>query len=207
MIIEQVFGKYRIAGLVGDKSTGKTNNLMALLKDFRIKNKATPIYVYGLDDITMDWAKRLGRVFEVSSMEQLADKKDSLVILDEMQRLKLNDRRYTDEKNEFVDFICHNNNWAILSGPNLREFNSNVGGIIERWLLKTMKLSSLVNGSQLKDTVMKYNGRYKVLGNIEIPNNKLLVINDDCELVVELDYIKEIDNKVKNVNIFTLKKE
>ena len=47
MILKEVFGKNRIIGLAGDKSTGKTNNIVALLINFRKTNKTTNVYMYG----------------------------------------------------------------------------------------------------------------------------------------------------------------
>lgn len=206
MKLKEVFGEDRIVGLAGDKSSGKTNNLIALLKDFRKHNKETAIYVYGLNNKTMAWVRTLKNVFEVSSIKQLVNKKNSLIILEEFQKLKLNDRRNQDEINAFVDFIYHNNNWCILSSPNLREFNTNIGGKIERWLLKSLSTSNCINGSQLKDVVMGYSGGCKVLGDIVIEQNKILIINPNHEIIIELDYIKEIDDKKNNVDIFEVKK-
>lgn len=200
--LKYLFNEARVVGLAGDKDSGKTNNLMDLLRDFRKWNKETPIYVYGLNDITFNWVKKLGKVFEISSLEQFSNKKDSLIIVDEFQKLRLNDRRYKELLDDFIDFICHNNNWIIFSSPNVREFNSIIGSKIECWALKSMRSSSLVNGSQLKDAVLSYSGRYKSLNNLDIPKNKILIFNNDFEKEIELNYIKEIDNKVKNKNIF-----
>ncbi len=202
MLLKEIFGNNRICALAGDKSTGKTNNLMALIKDFRRDNKKTPIYVFGIDEPTLNWLKKLGGVFEVSSLEQLANKKDSLIIIDEFVRLKLNNRRHKERLDSFVDFIYHNNNWVILSCPNLREYNSIIGSKIEGWLLKSLMISSLVNGSQLKEIVMNYNGRFKCINSIDIAEDKILIINNDYEKVIELEYIKEVDNKLNNIDIF-----
>lgn len=201
-ILKEVFGDCRICGLAGDKSTGKTNNLMALIKDFRDNNKETPIYVYGLNEITLKWIFQFKNVYEFSSLEQIANKKNSLIIIDEFQKLKLSDRRYSELVHQFVDFIYHQNNWCILSSPSLREFNSMIGGIIERWLLKSLKSSNLVNGSQIKDVVMSYNGRFKSINSIVTDPDTLLIINDEYEKYVQLPYIKQIDCKKENVNIF-----
>lgn len=201
-MLKTAFGEYRIIGLAGEKNSGKTNNLMALLKNFRENNKTTPIYVYGLNDVTLEWVKKLGNVFEVSSLSQLSNKGTCLIVIDEMQRLKINDRRYKEILDSFVDFVYHKNNWVIFSSPNIREFNSVIGSKIERWALKTIKFNNLVNGSHLKDVVYSYNGRYKAINDIQIPNNKLLIINQDFEKELTLDYIKEIDIKEKYENIF-----
>lgn len=208
MLLKEVFGNSRIVGLAGEKDSGKTNNLIALIKDFRKFNSASPIYVYGLEQSALDWLnKHLKGVYEISTLEQLSNKRDALIIIDEMQLLRLNSRKHTESLNKFVDFIYHHNNWVVLSSPSLREYNSIIGGKVERWALKSINAADLVNGSQLKEVVLNYQGRYKSLNSIEIGKNQLLIINDEYEKVIELEYIKEVDSKLKNVNIFDVGKK
>ena len=210
--LKAAFGDKRIIALAGDKSTGKTNNLMALLKDFREHDstgKSTPVYVFGLNHTTIRWATtKFQNVYEVSSLEQLSSKKNALLIVDEHQLLNLNNRRHTELLNKFVDFVYHNNNWVILSSANLREFNSIIGSKVEGWLLKSLQLKNLVNGSQLKDIVLGYRGRYKSINDIVIQEkSSILIINDEYEKIIEVEYIPEIDEKTNNVDIFSFKKK
>lgn len=204
--MKEIFGDNRIVGLAGFKNSGKTNNLMCALRMFRETNKVTPIYVYGLDRHTLDWVMSLGNVFEISSLNQLSNKSNVLCVIDEFQRLKLNDRRNKDVLDEFIDFIYHNNNWVIFTSPNLREFNSIIGGKIEGWCIKSLKVDSLINGSQLKEIAKSYSGRFKSLGRINLGKNEMLVINDEYEKVLTFDYIKSIDKKKENVDIFASSK-
>lgn len=204
MIIKELFGDKRVVGLAGNKSEGKTNNLMALIKDFRKENKTTPIYVYGLDETCLKWLEQFGNVFEFSNLSQLINKKNCLFIVDEFQKLHLNERRRPEILDEFIDFIYRKNNWVIFSSPNLREFNSMICSKIERWVLKSLNISDLINGSKLKEEVLNYKGRFKVLKSIQIEKNKMLVINEDYEKVFEIEYIEEIDVKKNNINIFEL---
>lgn len=205
MKIEELFRNKRIVGLVGEKDEGKTNNLMALLKDFREHNKKTDICVFGLNEKTIGWLKKFKRVFEISSIKQLSNKKNCLIILDEFQRLKINDRRHKELLDNLINFIYHNNNWLILTTPNPREFNSTICGKIEGWCIKSLRLSNLVNGSQLKGIVIGYNGRFKTIDDISIGKDKLLIINDEYEKILKLEYIKEVDDKIDNINIFEIK--
>ena len=200
--MKDIFGDNKIIGLAGSKNSGKTNNLMQALKQFRETNKETPIYVYGLDNHTLKWIMTLGNVFEISSLKQLSDKTDALFILDEFQRLHLNDRRQKDVLDDFIDFIYHKNNWVIFTSPNLREFNSIIGSKIEGWCIKSLRVDSLVNGSQLKDVAKDYSGRFKSLGRITLRKNEMLVINEEYEKVLTFDYIEKIDKKKENIDIF-----
>ena len=203
MKIAEIFDESRIIGMAGERNTGKTNNLMALLEDFRKYNKSTPIYYYGLEDSVVKWVnKTIKNSFEVSTLEQLSNKTSGILIIDEFQKLNLNDRRYKDLLNQFVNFIYHKNNRVILCSPSLREFNSIIGGKIEKWILKSVKLNSLINGSQLKNIVMNYRGRYKSINDLVVPKNEILVINDRFEQVVKVDYIKNADSKSGQKNIF-----
>ena len=200
-MLKQVFQNARIVGLVGEKHTGKTNNLVAMIIDYRKKNKEVPIYVYGMPQSVMEYLDRFN-VKEISSLKQLVYKKDCIIILDEMQKLNLNDRRYKDQLNEFVDFVYHNNVYVILSSPNIREFNSVIGGVIEKWLLKNVRIDMCVNGSQLKGVVEEYKGSRKQLGAVKVEPDEILLVNQDEERVIHCPYIKEVDTKQKNKELF-----
>ncbi len=175
---------------------------MQALKQFRERNKTTPIYVYGLDTHTLKWVMTLENVFEISSLKQLSNKTNALFVIDEFQRLHLNDRRQKDVLDDFIDFIYHKNNWVIFTSPNLREFNSIIGGKIEGWCIKSLRVDSLINGSQLKEVALSYSGRFKSLGRITLGKHEMLVINEEYEKVLEFDYIESIDKKKENIDIF-----
>lgn len=197
--LSNVFKNCRIVGLAGIKNSGKSNNLASLIINFRKTNKLVPIYVYGMSDEVIS---TLPNVKEISSLTQLIYKRDCILILDEFQRLKLNDRRYKDALDEFIDYVYHNNVYVIFSSPNIREFNTIIGGVIEKWLLKSIKIDQCVNGSQLKKAVENYKGKFKSLGSIIVPKNKLLLINDEEEQLIECEYILGADEKLSNKEIF-----
>lgn len=201
MKLKTIFKDARIVALCGDKNTGKTNNLVSLIVDYRKTNKETDIFAYGMPKEVMTFLKKLN-VKEISSLKHLINKKDCFLIVDEFQKLKLNDRRYKDDLNEFVDFVYHSNVFTILSSPNIREFNTVIGGIIDKWLLKSTRVDKCVNGSQLKKEIVDYKGNLKKLGHLSVPQDKLLLINDDYEKVIKCKYIKEADTKTKNIELF-----
>jgi hypothetical protein len=207
MKLQKIFGNKRIVGLAGDKDTGKTNNLVELVIDLRAKNKEVEIYAYGIEEGVMKILKEKYNVIEISSLRHLIGKKDCILLLDEFQKLKLNDRRYKDELDTFIDFIYHNNAYVVFSSPNIREFNSIIGGVIEVWLLKSVRVDKCINGSQLKKVIQDYKGKYKTLNSIQVPKDKLLVINDEEEVVIDCPYIEEVDLKKSQKNIFEKKSE
>lgn len=201
MNLKKIFNNCRIVGLAGEKNTGKTNNLISLIKEFREKNKEVEIYAYGMPTEAMNYLSKL-KVIEISELSHLTRKKNCIFIIDEFQKLKLNDRRNREELSSFVDFIYHNNNYTILASPNLREFNSVIGGVIERWLLKNVRLDLCVNGSQLKKVIEKYKGRHKELGAIEVPVSQLLLINEQQEILLDCEYVRQADTKKNLVKLF-----
>lgn len=201
MELKEIFKDCRIVAIAGLKNTGKTNNLVYLIKNLRETNKDTNIFAFGMPIEVMNYLKKL-KVEEISSIKHLVKKKNCLLILDEFQQLKLNDRRYKDDLDSFIDFVYHNNVYVILSSPNIREFNSIIGGVIEKWLLKSIRIDNCINGSQLKKAIESYKGRFKVLGSLDVPVNQLLVINDNKEIVINCEYVKEADSKKCQENVF-----
>jgi len=138
VLIKNLFKDCRIVSLAGLKNTGKTNNLVYLIKELRETNKDIPIYVFGMPIQVMNYLTRFN-IKEISSLKHLIRKKNCLLIIDEFQKLKLNDRRYKDDLDDFIDFVYHNNVYVLFSSPNIREFNSIIGGITEKWLLKSVR--------------------------------------------------------------------
>jgi hypothetical protein len=203
--LAEIFKNSRIVALAGEKNSGKTNNLIYLIKEFRETDKKTPIYVFGMPDSVMKYLRTKLNVKEISQLRHLIQKKDCLLILDECQKLKLNDSRYREELDEFTDFVYHNNVYVILSSPNIRSFNSVIGGVVEKWLLKSVKVDECINGSQLKKVILNYKGRYKEMDCLEMPKNEILVVNNCEELVIDCDYVSEADDKKANINIFVEK--
>lgn len=200
--LEQIFNNNRIVALAGNKNSGKTNNIVYLIKEQLLSTPNLTICVYGFEYSVTKYLLSIGCT-EISDLRHMVDKKNTLFIIDEMQKLKLNDRRNKDTLNKVVDFIYHNNNLLLLSSPNIREFNSVIGGIIEKWLLKSVNLNQCVNGSQLKKVIMEYKGRLKTIDDIRTAKNELLVINNHKEEIIYCDYVVAADNKKKLSSILS----
>jgi len=199
MTFKQIFKDSRIVGLCGNKDSGKTNNLISLVNTL---NKSIKCYFYGIDSKVKHYLIKKGHT-EISSLNHLANKRDCVLILDEFQKLKLNDRRYKDLLQAVINFAYHNNVYIVFCSPAVREFNSVIGSYIEKWLIKSINLDDCINGSQLKKAILDYKGEYKSdLGFIDIPKNKLLVLNNECEVVLNCDYVKDIDNKASLKKLF-----
>jgi len=201
MNLKTIFQDKRIVALAGEKNSGKSNNIVSLVVDFRKENTETAIYCYGFNPAVADMLKNYN-VISVDSLEQLIEKRDCILLLDEFQKLNLNDHRYRKALNEFVDFVYHNNIFVLLSSPNIREFNSIIGSKIERWCLKTVYLANCINGSQLKKAILDYKGKFKTLNSIVVPADTIVIINNEKEMVVKCKYVQEADTKQKLKDLF-----
>lgn len=199
--MKEIFGNERIVGLAGDKNSGKTNNLVRLIVDYRKDYPDTKVFAYGMPEEVMKFLTKYN-VVELSSLKQMNKKKECILIVDEFQKLKLNDKRYKDLVADFSDFIYHRNSYVIFSSANIREFNSIIGTIIERWIVKKVSVDDCINGSQLKQAVEEYKGKYKVMNMIDLPKDEILVLNDEQEKVLKFKYIKEADTKKKQKELF-----
>jgi len=205
-----LFGNKRIVLLAGDKDCGKTNNLISLILDFRKENTHTPIYLYGINESVFQFLNsKIGGIYKITSLKQMVGKSGALFIIDEFQKLKLNDRRSKEVLDGVCDMIYHkdNNNRILLCSPNLREINSIIGSRIERWACKSITYDALIHGSQLQEAVKDYKGSLKQMGNIVIPKNRILILGEKIDTQLVVPYIKEADDKQDIIDIFTSTKE
>lgn len=196
-----VFKNSRIVGLAGSKSTGKTNNLVSMIVEYRLSNPDTPIYVFGIEQGVMRYLKSIG-IKEISSLRHLHNKRDCIIIIDEFQMLELNTPKYRRVLNAFIDFIYHTNCYVIFSSPQIREFNTIIGSVIETWLLKSIKTDQCINGSQLKKVVSEYKGKYEALGCLTVPVDELLLVNGEEEITIPCEYISDADDKKSLKKLF-----
>lgn len=201
-ILKRVFNEKRIVGLAGESNSGKSSFLIHCLRDFRKYNKNTPILVYGFEPDLMDKLKSELDLIEICSLDNLVNWNSALIVLDEFQRLGINTSKGKEIAEELFSYIYHSNSRIILSSPSLRSFNSIIGSFVEKWICMSIMLKSLTNGSQLKEIVKSYSGRFKTLGNIKVDKGKALLIADDREIILEFPYNERDDSKKNNIDIF-----
>ena len=193
----------RIVGLAGSGSSGKTNCLIYLLLDFHQHCPDIEIYVYGLGEFVTNWTIKNLNAIEISSIDHLSSRSNSIICIDECHLLNLSSRKHQEEISAFAAFINHSNNFCILSTANTREFNLNLGSIVDKWLIKTLKFDSLINGSPLKKALINYRGRFKRLKDVIVPIGKLLILSEDREVILDIPYLKEIDTKMNLSDLFS----
>lgn len=202
MILKDVFDKKRIVGVIGNTNSGKSNNIIYLIDDFRKTNKDVNIAIYGFKEEVSQKLQKKYNCQVIETLEHISQLKNSLIVMDEFQKLRLGDRRYKVLTDEFFDFIYHNNNWIILSSPNLSEYNKLICSKVEIWLLKSLFTKQLVNGSDIKRIVEDYKGDRKRLGYLHIDKSELMLHSSTHTALIKCDYMKDFDSKSKNIDIF-----
>lgn len=201
-----LFGDKRIVLMCGIKNCGKTNNIIALILDFRKTNTHTPIFLYGINEEVIRFIQeKVCNIYKITSLKQMKSIKNGLIIVDEFQKLKLNDRHNKDALDGVCDMIYHKdyNNKLLLCSPNLREVNSIIGSRVERWACKSINFDDLVRGSQLKRAVEEYAGGLKIMNDIVVPKNRVLILGEQIDTQIVLPYIKEADDKRFIEDIFS----
>ena len=201
-ILKTIFTGSRVVGVVGETNSGKSNNIIFLLDNFRKSNPDSNVAIYGFKEEVADILRVKYKVDVLSTLEHISDCRNTLIILDEFQKLKLGDRRYKDLTNEFFDFIHHNNNWVVLSSPNLAEFNKMICNKIKNWLFKALIIKRLVNGSEVKRIIETYQDCRKSLGRLNIGKGEMLFYSQKLVTIIRCDYMPLVDMKTKNVDIF-----
>jgi len=205
MLLKKIFKTNRIVGVIGNPNSGKTNNIIYLVESFLKINPKANVVIYGFNQVSTIYLKKLGCT-TADSLAQLSLVNNSLIVLDEFQKLHLSDKRYRELSQEFFDFIFHNNNWLILSSPNLSEFNKLVCRRVDAWLIKELYTRDLVNGSKVKTICEDYKGFVKSLGRFNIDKNKILFLSDIASELLNVSYIKSVDTKLDNIDIFLAQK-
>jgi len=206
MLLKKIFKDNRIVGVVGNPNSGKTNNVIFLIKQFIEANPKANVVIYGFNQLSTNYLTKLGCVV-VNSLAQISLSQNSLIVLDEFQKLRISDKRYRELSQEFFDFIYHNNNWLLLSSPNLAEFNKLICRRVDAWLIKELYVNDLVNGSRVKTVCMDFKGFIKALGRFNVKKNEMLFLTDITSEKFVIPYLKDVDGKIINIDIFSVPKK
>ncbi len=198
ILFHKLFSKPCIAGICSDTNTGKSNLIYYILdelkKDFRFK-----VHVYGL---RCDVAGTL----KFSSVEELEQIKDSLIIIDEMFSLfDLDNRKTKTQIENTIRLLFHNNNILLLCGlgENFKKFLSAKLSVI---IFKKVTFSDLINGSSVKNKVLAYCGYEKGSKILNLAVDEAIIHDGLAYHKIKIPYLQKYDTKLKNVPILVSKK-
>ena len=192
--IKELFNKPKIIGIAANINQGKSNLIYYLIKTLQEENKFN-LYVYGLKN-NVDGA------IKINSVAELENIKNSVIIIDEMFSLfDLDQTRIKAQLEKSFRLINHNNNILILCGvgENYKKFLSSK---LEVVIFKKINFYDLINGSRVKNIALNYKGPEMGSTLLNLNVNEALVFDGQHYFKIEIPYFKEMDTKLKNINIF-----
>jgi len=187
----------KIIGLCANANEGKTNTIYYILKQLQ-HDYSFNVHTYGL-------RLNFPKTEQIHSVEELEQIKNSIIIIDEMFSLfDLDNRKIKSQIENTLRLIFHNNNILLLCGlgENFKKF---IAAKLNAIIFKKITFKDMINGSGIKNVAMNYKGNEagSTILNLEI--NEALVYDGLHYHKITVDYMKEYDTKLKNVDILTLK--
>lgn len=202
MILNNLFNKYKIVGLVGGVSSGKS--MLALTELIDIKTKFNiPVYVIGVEPVLIPFLQKNG-ISIIHNKEDVLDLKirNSVIFIDEFASLFSSTTRdkQLGRLKKFFNRIEHLNDYVLISTAEEGFWNKFMCGVVKAFLVKRIEFDSLVNGTNLKRKVrgLENTSDYR----LDIDMDTFYVISDDVTTRHTFSYHVELDSKRDNVNPF-----
>jgi len=203
-MINKLFKKNKIIGIVGGTSTGKS--MLALTEVMNIKEKYDiDVYAIGVEEGLQPLLIKKG-IRMIHNKEDILDLKirNSVILIDEFASLFSPHKRdkQMEKLKKFFNRIQHLNDYIIISTAEEGFWNKFMCGVVKAFLVKKVEFDSLVNGTQLKRKVkgIELTSEYR----LDITNDVYYVISDEFTTKHSFPYNPIFDSKKNNVNPFKL---
>lgn len=185
--------------LCGRSNEGKTMALINIITAYQ-DNYDGKIWVFGMKK---ELTNRLG-VNTFESLLELEQISDSIIIIDEVGLLfDLDNRKKKKQVDTTLRMVNHNNNKILLSGLPT-DFKKYICGKSKYFLYKTLKISDLINGSDIKEAIKQYEGTGKGSFLLHVPIDKMLCY-DGHYWYQDVKYNSTFDTKANNKDLFVPK--
>jgi len=195
-IINKIFHKPCVCGVVGDVNTGKSMLIYSLLKAMR--KQEFSLYTFGL-------RTNLYNATEIYSLAEIEQVKNGVIIVDEFSILfDLENRKQKKQIETTLRLIHHNNNVMILCGvpENFKKF---ISGKLNFIFYKKTLMSDLINGSRVKSVLAQYKGYEMGTEVLNLENDEVLFFDGVHYQIEKVKYYKEYDSKRDNISILRQK--
>jgi len=185
--------------LAARSNEGKSIFLAQLVKEYTQKFNGT-VWVCGMkEEITN---KLPVKTFK--SLIELEEIESAIVIIDEVGQLfDLTDKRKQKQVDQTLRTVNHKGNKILLAGLPT-DFKKYLCAKAKCFLLKSLKITDLINGSEIKSVVSQYSGDEKGTFLLKIPINEVLCY-DGHYWKEKVEYVAEFDTKKNNTNLFEQK--
>ena len=201
-MINELFKQYKIVGIVGGVSSGKSMLSLTELIDLKKKYDIT-VYVLGVEPSLQPYLKSLG-IRILHNKEDILDLKirNSVIFIDEFASLFSSQTRdkQLDKLKKFFNRIEHLNDYVLISTAEEGFWNKFMCGVVKAFLVKNVEFDSLVNGTQLKRKVkgLEMTSNYR----LDISIDTFYVVSDEVTTKHTFNYDVNLDSKRNNVNPF-----
>lgn len=197
MIIENIFNRPKIIGVVADVNQGKSMLLYHIIH--------TTLQKYNFNLFTYGLRLNVSGAQQVYSVAELETIQDSVIIVDELSSLfDLDNRKVKAMVENTLRLINHNNNILILCGTpeNFKKF---ISGKLDEIFYKKTTLADMINGSRVKNVINMYRGYEKGSEVLNIPINEALhyaiVDKKPTYKHIAIPYYGQYDTKKDNKSI------
>lgn len=193
----KMFNKPKVIGLCSDANQGKSNLIYYML--YSLKQKGTfNLYTYGLRN-------KIEGAIEVFSVKELEQIRNSIIFIDEFFSLfDLDNRKVKQQIENTLRMLFHNNNVILLSGlgDNFKKF---ISSRLDIMIFKATTLSTLINGSAIKNQIMSYKGSEMGSEYLNIPIHEALIYDGKHWTRLDIPLYEKYDTKAKNQEIIRVR--
>jgi hypothetical protein len=210
MILQELFRKYRVVGLVGNSGESKTSLGLSELIELKEKNPKVSVYVLGVEPSLFPFLIKKG-IQILESKEDILDLKisNSVLFVDEFGDIFRTEtaNREMDKIKRFFNRIDHLNDFVLISSARENFYNKLMDGLVKAHLVKKVEYQSLCNGTTIKRkilSIVENTSDYR----LDIPKDTFYVVTDD-DIVKKMTfkYNPDLDSKKENINPFLEKNE
>lgn len=201
-VLEQLFSKSRVIGLVGNRNVGKTSFVLGQLLNLK-QNINFPIYALGIEPNLHNFLKQKGiRILYTKEDILNLRIKNAIIFIDEFGDLfdTKSQSKEQDKIRRFFNRIAHQNCFVLLATAQQNFWNKFMCGIVTNFIVMSVDFDSLVNGTRLKRIVMGLENKSDYF--LDIPIGTYFVIKEALTSKYTFPYMKELDSKKENINPF-----
>lgn len=205
--LSELFKKYNVIGLAGNRNTGKTMLILSQLVELKKEHPKTRVFVFGIEESLKKTLKSKGIEWLYSKQDILDLKiRDSVIYIDEFASffsMQVRDRE-TEQLKHFFNRVNHLNDFVVIGTAETGFWNKFACSLVNCMLVKRIEFDSLTNGTWLKRLVMglERTSDYR----LDIDKNEYFVLSEELTQKKTFEYFSELDSKKNKVNPFEVVK-
>lgn len=184
--------------LTGRSNEAKTSFMCDLISSYK-KFYSASVYTF---NFSSELVKVLGTIpfFSLSEMEKISN---SLIFVDEVSLLfDLDNRKKKRQIDTILRLMNHRGNKIFLCGlPS--DFKKFLCAKAKTFIYKSLNISDLINGSELKNVLLQYCGLELGVYSLQLKKSEVLVFDgQEGFFKISFGYNKVFDTKKENKNLF-----